>query len=75
MTRGKILYVSEATHRRLKIIAARRNRSMGQVVEDLVDREAEELENIWLSPAGLDMQDQVLRDAWEDPALDVYDSD
>ena len=75
MTRNKTLYVSESTHRRLKILAARRNRSMGEVVDELVEREAEELENVWLSPAGLGMQEHVLRDVWEDPALDIYDRD
>ena len=37
MSRGKMVYVSEATHQRIKILAARRNRPMGQVIEDLVE--------------------------------------
>ena len=75
MARSKTLYVSEATHRRLKVLAARRNRSMGDVVEELVDREAEELDNAWLTPAGLGMQEEALKEVWGDPALDVYDRD
>ena len=72
MPREKTVYVSESTHRKLKILAARRNRSMGELVEDPVDREAEELENPWLTPAGLRLQERALHDVWDDPELDVY---
>jgi hypothetical protein len=48
---------------------------MGQVVEELIAREAEELENLWLTPAGLAIQQKALEEVWGDPALDVYDSD
>lgn len=70
-----MVYVSEGTHRRLKVLAARRNRSMGELVEELVANEAEELENPWLSPAGLRIQQKALQEVWGDPALDVYDDD
>ena len=73
MPRQKTVYVSEATHRRLKILAARRNRSMGDLLEDLVAREAEELENPWVAPAGLRLQEAALREVWGAPELDVYD--
>ncbi|MBI4544856.1 MAG: hypothetical protein HY703_06665 [Gemmatimonadetes bacterium] len=75
MARGKMVYVSAAAHRRLKILAARRNRPMGELVEELVEREAEEIENPWLSPVGLGLQERALAEAWGDPALDVYDDD
>ena len=75
MPRDKMLYVSEVAHRRLKILAARRNRSMGELVEELVEREAEELENPWLSAPGLAMQEKALDEVWGDPAMDVYDRD
>ncbi len=73
MVRDKMVYISEAAHRRLKILAARRSRSMGQVVEELVEREAEELENPWLTPPGLRVQEKAMHEVWGDPALDVYD--
>jgi hypothetical protein len=75
MPSEKTLYVSEATHRRLKILAAKRNRSMGDLVAEMVERETEDLDNAWLSPGGLELQSQMLRDAWDDPALDVYNRD
>ena len=75
MARNKMLYVSEVAHRRLKILAARRNRPMGELIEELVEREAEELENAWLTPAGLSVQAKALGEVWGDPALDVYDRD
>lgn len=70
-----MIYVSEAAHRRLKILAARRSRPMGQLVEELVEREAEDLANPWLTPEGLRLQEKVLGEVWGDPALDVYDED
>ncbi|MGH7571654.1 MAG: hypothetical protein ACREMK_07410 [Gemmatimonadota bacterium] len=73
MARDKMVYISEAAHRRLKILAARRSRSMGQVVEELVEREAEELDNPWLTPSGLRVQENGPREFWGYPALDVYD--
>jgi hypothetical protein len=75
MDRPKMVYISPAAHRRLKLLAARRNRPMGKLVEDLVRREAEELENPWLSPAGLRIQEATLSTVWGDPALDVYDEE
>jgi hypothetical protein len=56
-------------------VAARRNRPMGEVVDELVDRELAELANLWTSPEGLLLQQAVLASVWDDPALDVYDED
>ena len=75
MSRKKMVYVSESAHRHLKILAARRGRSMGELVEELVEREAEDLRNPWLTPAGLRVQEKGLEEVWGDPALDVYDDD
>jgi predicted DNA-binding protein len=75
MSRQKTVYLSDAAHRRLKILAARRNRPMGELLEELVEREAEELENPWLSESGLEVQGKALDELWSDPALDVYDDD
>ncbi len=72
MARTKIVYVSEEAHRRLKLLAARRNRTMGQTVEELVTEELAELANPWTSPEGLWLQQKVLAEVWDDPALDVY---
>lgn len=75
MPRGKIVYVSEEAHRRLKLLAARRNRSMGQTVEDLVAQELADLANPWTSSEGLWLQQKALAEVWDDPALDVYNDD
>ncbi len=75
MTRAKIVYIPEQAHRRLKLLAARRNRPMGEVVEELVDRELAELANLWTGPEGLLLQQAVLARVWDDPALNVYDED
>jgi hypothetical protein len=45
---------------------------MGVLVEEMVEREAEELSNPWLSGAGLQLQQKALSAVWGDPALDVY---
>ncbi len=70
MPREKIVYVSEGTHRRLKMLAAQRSRSMGQLIEDLVAGELEQ--NMWIGPGGLWLQQRALAAVWDDPALDVY---
>ncbi len=75
MARGKIVYVSEEAHRRLRFLAARRNRSLGQTVEELVAEELAELSNPWTSREGLWLQQKALAEVWDDPALDVYDND
>ncbi len=75
MPRGKIVYISEAAHRRLKLLAARRNRSLGQTVESLVAEELAELANPWTSPEGLWLQQTALAEVWDDSALDVYNDD
>ena len=75
MPRGKMVYVSEEGHKRLKLLAARRNRPMGEIVEELVEHELMDLANPWTNPEGLLLQQSVLATLWEDPALDVYDHD
>ena len=75
MPRGKMVYVAEEVHRRLKLLAARRNCTMGELVEDLVEQELAELINPWTNPEGLLLQQRVLAEVWDDPALDVYDDD
>lgn len=75
MGRGKMVYISEKAHQRLKLIAARRNSPMGQVVEELVEQELADLASAWTSPEGLLLQQDVLARVWDDPALDVYDHD
>ena len=75
MSREKMVYISEEAHHRLKLIAARRNRRMGQVVEELIEQEVVDLANSWTSLEGLLLQQRVLAQVWDDPALDVYDHD
>lgn len=69
------MYVSDQTHRRLKLLAARRGRTMGELVEELVEQEAAELGNSWTSSEGLAVQQEALAKVWEDPSLDVYNTD
>jgi hypothetical protein len=71
----KIVYISEKTHGGLKLLAAHRNRSMGEVIEDLVGQELADLGNPWTSPEGLMLQQNILARIWDDPTLDVYDHD
>lgn len=75
MARGKIVYVSKETHRRLKLLAARRNRSTGEVVSELVAAELAELANPWTTPEGLWLQQKTLAEVWDDPSLDVYNDE
>lgn len=75
MSTVKIVYVSDRTHRRLKLLAVRRSRTMGELVEELVEQEAAELGHVWTSPEGLAVQQQALAKIWEDPSLDVYNED
>ena len=75
MTRAKMVYISEEAHQRLKLLAARRNRPMGQVVQDLVEQELVDLVNPWTSQEGLLLQQHVLARVWDGPALAVYDHD
>ena len=49
MSRAKMVYVSEEAHRRLRLLAARRTRPMGRVVEELVEEELADLVNPWTS--------------------------
>ncbi|HEY5618616.1 MAG TPA: hypothetical protein VIK60_11790 [Vicinamibacterales bacterium] len=75
MSTVKIVYVADQTHRRLKLLAARRGRTMGALIEELVEREAAELGNVWTSAEGLAVQQEALAKVWEDPSLDVYNTD
>lgn len=75
MARAKMVYISPEAHQRLKLLAARRNRPMGQVVEELVKQELAALANPWTSSEGLLLQEHVLARVWDDPALDVYGHD
>ena len=75
MARSKMLYISARDHQRLKLIAARRNCPMGQVVEELIEQAMAHLANSWTSPEGLLLQQQVLDPVWDYRALDVYDQD
>ncbi|MGH9256272.1 MAG: hypothetical protein ACRD3C_17075 [Vicinamibacterales bacterium] len=65
MSMVRIVYVSDRAHRRLKQLAARRGRTMGALVEELV--EAAELGNVWIGPEGLLVQQGALAKTWEDP--------
>ena len=71
----KLVYISPDTHRRLKLLAARRSRTMGEMVAQLVDEELTDLSNVWTSAEGLKLQERMLAKAWADPALSVYDED
>jgi hypothetical protein len=68
----KMVYVSPAAHQGLKLLAARRNRPMGEVVAELVDQELADIANPWVTPQGLALQQRALARLWDDPALDVY---
>jgi acetoacetate decarboxylase len=70
-----MVYISEEAHRRLKLLAVRRNRPMGEVVEDLLEQELADLVNPWTSTEGLTLQQHALAQIWDDPALDVYNDD
>lgn len=74
MPRGKLVYVSPDAHRRLRFLAARHNRPMGEVVATLVEHELAELANPWIGPEGLSLQERMLARVWDDPALDVYNT-
>ena len=75
MARKKMIYVSEGSHHRLRVLAARRRLTMGELVEQLVARESEDLDDPWLSPGGLELQRRHLEKAWGGGELDVYDDD
>jgi len=75
MPATKMVYVSEQAHQHLRLLAARRNRPMGKVVEELVDQELADLINPWTATEGLMLQQKALAAVWDDPALDVYDDD
>ncbi len=73
MSTRKIVHISPEAHRRLKLLAARRGRSMGELVARLVEQELTDLANPWSGPEGLWVQQKALATVWSDPALDVYD--
>jgi acetoacetate decarboxylase len=70
-----MVYISEGAHQQLKLLAARRNRPMGELVEKLVEGELADLLNPWTSPEGLLLQQHVLAYIWDDPALDTYNTE
>lgn len=70
-----MVYISEDAHQGLKLLAARRNRPMGRVVEELVALELTDLANPWIGPGGLWLQQRALSKVWDDPLLDVYNDD
>ena len=65
MPREKMVYVSSKTHHALKLLAARRNRPMGEVIDDLVEQAFAELTNPWVSPEGLSLQQRALANVWD----------
>jgi len=75
MPRPKMIYLTAEAHQRLKLLAARRSRTMGAIVEEMVERELADVAGPWTGPDGLLLQQQVLAQAWSDPALDVYNRD
>jgi acetoacetate decarboxylase len=75
MPAAKMVYVSVEAHQRLRLLAARRNRPMGKVVEELVNQELADLVSPWTGTEGLMLQQRALAAVWDDPALDVYDDD
>lgn len=72
MGRPKMVYIADKAHRQLRLLAARRGRTMGRLVEELVEQEIADLASPWTGPEGLLLQQKALADVWEDPALDVY---
>lgn len=42
MPRPKMVYLTAAAHQRLRLLAARRSRTMGEIVEEMVEREMAE---------------------------------
>lgn len=75
MAAKKIVYVSERAHQGLKLLAAHRRCTMGEVLEALLEEELAELANPWTGPEGLYLQQRALQRVWDDPALDVYNDD
>jgi len=75
LARSKLVYIKPEAYRQLQLLAARRNRPMGEVVAALVEKELAELANPWTGPEGLLLQERVLARAWDDPPLDVYNDD
>ena len=75
MADQRMVYVSTRTHQRLKLLAAHRNRTMGEIVSDLVDHEVADAAQLWTGPEGLMLQQSMLAKVWDDPALCVYDED
>lgn len=71
----KMIYVPAASHRQLRLLAARQNRSMGAVVATLIEQELTDLANPWTGPEGLALQERMLAKVWDDPALDVYNDE
>ncbi len=75
MADQRMVYVSTKTHQRLKLLAAHRNRTMGEIVSDLVEHEVADAAHLWTGSDGLVLQQRMLTKVWSDPALSVYDED
>jgi hypothetical protein len=72
MAQLRMVYVPPDAHRNLKLLAARKGRTMGEVVKELVDAEVADFANPWSGAGGLALQQESLAAAWDDPSLDVY---
>jgi hypothetical protein len=75
MASNKIVYVSKHVHMKLKMLSAQRGRSMGKVLEELVESEVDDMANPWVNPDGLSLQQKAVESAWDDPDLDAYNDD
>jgi len=75
MPDNKIVYISKHTHRKLKMLAAHRGRPMGRILEELIESELDDLASPWVAPGGLNLQQQAVESAWDDPDLDAYNED
>ena len=72
---GRSLVDAKAGRYAVKPVAERRNRTMGAIVEEMVERELAEMAGPWTGPEGLLLQQRMLAQAWSDPTLDVYNRD
>ena len=70
-----MIYVSPATHRKIRMLAAREGRTMGQVVGRLADQRIAFESNPWIEGVGLSLQGEALARVWDDPELDMFDDD
>jgi hypothetical protein len=59
----------------LKVLSAQRGRPMGKVLEELVESEVDDLDNPWVNPGGLSLQQKAVENDWGDPDLDAYNEE